>query len=359
MLRRPGTVVLAAAAASRKPDPPAGSNPVLELKLDSGSPATAPASNPFLPATTQLREVAKWLIGAFAAVAAVMLAGTQLSSLGALSTQDPTRLVVAVAAAVIVVAATTAAIYQLSTVLPLDFSGMHGLVEESREAPMREVVNADSGYRAGRANVGALLADYEAARDRDRSAGRARAALALQVAATVEPSAELEAQLARATRQEELAEAEVKSLKEHVTALIQMKGYLNVCRRFDAARTAVLWLSAVAAAGIITFAWAANPPETKAATSAALAPRPVEARLVLTPAGAAELGTALGEECAQSAASSGTHVVVMSTDTETSDVVVLAEGSCARTMRLDVASRLGRLVPLDTVVVPASETTPG
>ncbi len=337
---------------ARRDDPGSEENPVLEVKVDSGSPQPAPASNPFLPATTQLREVAKWLIGAFAAVAAVMLAGTQLSSLGALPTEHPTRLLVAVAAAVVVVGATTGAIYQLSTVLPLDFSGVHGLVRESREVPMREVLAADSGYRAGRENVQALLVDYETARDEERSAHRRRAALEVEVADAVKPSEELTGRLARATKREELAEAEVQSLKSHVTALIQMKGYLNVRRRFDSARTAVLWLAALAAAGIITFAWAANPEGGTPAAGAVLDARPVEAKLVLTPAGLAELRSVLGEECAQRSAESGTRVVAMAADAGTADVVVLAEGPCGETIRLDIEGRLGRLVPLDAVVVP-------
>lgn len=340
---------------ARGADPGSGgdSGAVLQVKLDQGK-APSPPGNPFLPATTQLREVAKWLIGAFAAVATVMLAGTQLSSLGALSTEDPTRLVVAVSAAVVVVAATTGAIYQLSTVLPLDFSGIHGLVEESREQPMRDVLAADSGYRAGRANVAALLADYEAARLRDRRARHARGALELEVAEAPEPSEQLEARLARAVKLEELAAAEAKALNANVTALVQMKGYLNVRRRFDSARTAVLWLAALAAAGIITFAWAANPSEAGPAAGAAIAPRPVEARLVLTPSGVNELGALLGQACAQGAAESGVRVVAMDADGETADVMVLDDGPCDRTLRLDVAVRLGRLVPVDVVSIPDS-----
>ena len=73
---------------------------------------------------------------------------------------------------------------------------------------------------------------------------------------------------------------------------------------------------------------------------------------MLTPAGLAELRSVLGEECAQRSAESGTRVVAMAADAGTADVVVLAEGPCGETIRLDIEGRLGRLVPLDAVVVP-------
>ncbi len=356
LVRRPGVGAAASAFAGGRPG--AGGHPdgsgVLTLKLATDAPAPAP-SNPYLPATTALRDVAKWLIGALAAVAAVMLAGTQLSSLGALSAQHPGRLVTAVVAAAVVVAAISGAIYLLTTVLPMDFSGMHGLVEASREQPMRAVLAADSGYCGGRTSVSHLLDDYETARKAERLAYRTRAALAREEAEHPDPTKDLSAQLTCATKREALATAEVNELKKNVTLLIQMKGYLAVQRRFERARTGVIWLALVAAVGIIAFAWAAKPADATG-PSPALNPSPVSARLVLTQAGVSELGAVIGPRCAAAAGTDGVPVVVLDADAAGAELVVLGQGVCTTVTRVTVEKRLGRPVPTDEPDLPARAT---
>ncbi len=48
-------------------------------------PSTTTPTNPFQPASDRLRQTATWLAGTLAAVAAIMLAGSQLSSIGSIS----------------------------------------------------------------------------------------------------------------------------------------------------------------------------------------------------------------------------------------------------------------------------------
>lgn len=312
-----------------------------------------PPANPFKPANDQLREVSKWLIGAFAAVGAVMLAGTQLSSIGSLSGEHPGRLVTALAAALVVVLATCRAIYLLTTVLTLKFSGMHGLVAMSREQTMGEVLAADTGYLAGRPNVKALFDDYDDAREVERAAHTVRLGLEREAAGHASAPKELADRLAVAKAQEKLAERETEHLRTFVRMLIQMKGHFDVWSTFRDVRRGVLLMAVLSAVGIIVFAWAANPPKADTASKGTpvVQPRPVEARLVLTPGGQADLGGVLGAECAARAASAGVPVVALAVDEDFSEVVVLGADPCTTT-RLSVSAELGRVVPAGTVVVP-------
>lgn len=357
LLRRPPVPVTALRTPASVPGPAADREQVLTVKVDTGDPPPAPPGNPYLPATTQLRDVAKWLIAAFAAVATVMLAGTQLSSLGKLSTDHPTRLAVAAVAAAVVVLATARSIYLLSTVLAFDVSGMQGLLESAREQPMRGIVEADSGMRAGRSSVAHLLDDYRLARSAQRVAMVLRAGLQREEAEHAEPPPELRARLDHARRLEKVADAEVQALRGSVQALIQLKGYLRVRARFDDVRGGVMALAVLAAAGIIAFAWAANPAEPKAGASAALEPRPVSAVLVLTAAGQQDLAGLLGEECAGAARSKGVPVVALSADPAAgrAEVVVLPGDGCTTT-RVTIDSRTGRVFAADAVDLPAAPT---
>ena len=286
-----------------------------------------------------------------------MLAGTQLSSLGKLPTEHPTRLVLAIVATTVVVGATARSIYLLSTVLAFDVSGMQGLLAASREQPMRGMVEADVGMRAGRSSVAHLLDDYQKARSAQRIAMVLRSGLQHEMAEFDQPPAELVARLAHARRLEEVADADVKALRGYVHSLIQLKGYFVVRQRFDAVRGGVLLLAGFAAAGIILFAWAANPPDAKAGAAAVLEPAPVQARLVLTSAGEQDLAAAIGADCAKAARASGVKVIALAASAQSSEVVVLVDGPCTTPARLTVESRLGRLVPVDAVVVPTPTTT--
>jgi hypothetical protein len=257
-----------------------------------------------------------------------------------------------------VVGATARSIYLLSTVLAFDVSGMQGLLAASREQPMRGMVEADVGMRSGRSSVAHLLDDYQKARSAQRVAMVLRSGLQHEIAEYDEPPPDLAARLAHARRLEEVADADVRALRGSVHSLIQLKGYLVVRRQFEAVRGGVLGLALLAAAGIIAFAWAANPPDAKAGAAAVLDPIPVEARLVLTPAGEQDLAVAIGTECARAARASGVKVIALAASAQSSEVVVLVEGPCSTPSRLTVESRLGRLVPVDAVVVPTPTTTP-
>lgn len=318
-----------------------------------------PPANPFQLANTQLRDVAKWLIGAFAAVGTVMLAGTQLSSLGALSTERPGRLVTATLAAVVVVLATLRAIFLLTKVLTLQFSGLHDLVRVSREREMAEVLRADSGYLAGRANVGQLLHDYEEARTEERRARARRQELEQEAVGHTTVPDDLAARLATAKAQEELADRRTTYLQGFVLTLVRMTGYFQVRRTFEDVRRGVLLMAMLSAFGLIAFAWAANPPKEEASEAAPVVrPAPAQAVLVLTAAGRSELEAVLGEECAALAGSSGVPVVALAADDDGSEVVVLGQEPCA-TSRLHVATDLGRLVPANSVTLPAPSGSRG
>src|SRR5689334_10268659 len=71
--------------------------------------AAGPATYQFDGAMQRIRDAAKWLIGAAAAVGAALIAGTQLSSIGKLS--SGWRLSLAIAGVVLALAAVVFAIW--------------------------------------------------------------------------------------------------------------------------------------------------------------------------------------------------------------------------------------------------------
>jgi hypothetical protein len=172
------------------------------------------------------------------------------------------------------------------------------------------------------------------------------------------------------TNKEDIAIQEAQRLNIPVAAIVDTncdpKGITYVVPgNDDAGRAIALYCDLIARAAIdgisrgqgdagVDIGAMANPPKEDAASEASpvVRPAPAQAVLVLTAAGRSELEAVLGEECAALAGSSGVPVVALATDDDGSEVVVLGEEPCA-TNRLHVAADLGRLVPTNSVTLPA------
>jgi hypothetical protein len=79
--------------------------------------ATGPASSGYAAAAESLRSATKWLLAAAAGVAALLVAGLQLGTLGKLSSHDWPRLVIAVISLIIALVAVGAVIWQATALL--------------------------------------------------------------------------------------------------------------------------------------------------------------------------------------------------------------------------------------------------
>lgn len=274
-------------------------------------------------AISNLRDTAKWILTILAAVGAVLAAGVQLTTIGQLKLSDP-RLWTAVVAAVVVLLAIGLAISRVVRVLTTGHMTLDSLVEEERKAggPSEDVEYAKQvGFLYGYDTVREFRKDY---REAKRKLSEAE----------------------QNNNQQQIGEwsPKVKRLGEQIMPqFFDGVRYYRVRRHF---REAVWWLLGcgfVAALGIMTFAWAANP--APAAASPSLFRTPVEASVQLTDVGRTTLASSLGENCVDSPI----RVIILSASEQRMDVVSMPTDEC-EVFRFPVVDGVtGSVQPEDSV----------
>jgi hypothetical protein len=209
-------------------------------------------------AVDRYRDLAKYLIGILAAIGALMVAGTQLSSIGELSwSADKARLIAAGAGLAVALLAIIWIVWRALDVLkPVEIS----LQVIDRDKRLRTAVEDEPGLLGGAKSVAMLMTlvkDSPLTDTEERAAWRKVAARARDRAAFVE-----------------------------------------MRRRFDRAWHEMIPAAVIGAAAIAVLAWAANPPKQSSTESAQLAPpTPTPILVSLTSGGLSALGEAVGEEC--------------------------------------------------------------
>ncbi|HUC01168.1 MAG TPA: hypothetical protein VMS11_15225 [Solirubrobacterales bacterium] len=234
-------------------------------------------------AVDRYRDLAKYLIGILAAIGALMVAGTQLSSIGELSwSDDAPRLIAAFAGLAVALAAVVWVVWRALDVLrPVEMS----LAEIDRRPKLRKVIESEPRILAGAKRVSvlaALIRDSTLTSPDQRQKWR-------QVAARVRDRA----------------------------ALLEMQ------RRFDRAWREMIGAALIGAAGIALLAWAANPGSEEASgePDALVAPIPTPVLISLTNGGRQALGEAVGRQCPEpipglATGGSRTRPVVVTTATD-------------------------------------------
>jgi nicotinamide riboside transporter PnuC len=231
-------------------------------------------------AADRIRETAKWLTVSLATVGGVLIAGSQLSSLGKLQPSS-SRFMVAViggslaaAAAVTILAfaiwvATTPRV-SLPTLVTRPPAGLNDTLTDPR-------------FLNGRDKIEELNSAFIAAL---RARKEAFAAL------KHEPSEQNNLRF-------RIADAEVVSLSSAVDSLLAVVMYMRLAYRWRRAGGALLVCGILAAAGIGAFAWAANPPDNVKASMAtpSVLTTPETVSVVLTAQGQQALSNALGPHC--------------------------------------------------------------
>lgn len=317
-------------------------------------PPSPSATNPYQTGNDQIRKTATWLIGALAALAVILLAGSQLSSIGKLPADHLTgRLIVAGAAAALAIGSVLFAIYRLSLILAPVTTPLKDLRTEATTptSTMVEIVRSDSGLTAGYPSIGDLLEKYDTARE-SRNTARARHRAALDAMAVADSDTE-EAAARKAEHKADLvekrADADVAELRHYVVGLTQLLGFLTVSKRFEAERCRVVVAAVIGALAIVSFAWAANPATPPGSAASALPAKPVAVTVFLTPAGITELSAVLGAACATESAVTGTPGVALSASADAAEVVLTGGGSCQGPHRITLESRLARVEPVASV----------
>jgi hypothetical protein len=236
---------------------------------------------PLQGAADRIRETAKWLTVSLGALGTVLVAGSQLSSLGAL---DPSsgRFVAAIVGAAIAglgaaailaataVTATTPAV-SLSTLGPGTPKGVDDVL-------------SDPTLLQGHSSAAELKTDYETALE--TRAGAFRAYYASPTDSALRSAAET-------------ADANAVQLHTLATGLVGAASYANLAYRWRRAAIAVGIGALLAAGGLGCFAWAANPPEDAKASAAAanVLTSPKMQYMQLNERGRTVLRDELGDDC--------------------------------------------------------------
>jgi hypothetical protein len=206
-----------------------------------------PPSEAVAKGVDRVREAAKWLIGAFAAIGGVLIAGSQLSSLGGL---EGGRLLLAVLAAVLALVGLALAIWLVFDIMLPSQATLHDLVEAERRGDQglgtiaRDHPELLQGYSK---KVAGLQSSYRAALIQRRRALEGN----YQTPPTVSDDEVLR------------ANNRVTSIGYAVDAVLSVAVYLALDRKLRSqSRKWLLFAAALGTAvAIIGFVFAANPPQ--------------------------------------------------------------------------------------------------
>ncbi|MHB1065010.1 MAG: hypothetical protein ACYC1Z_11085 [Georgenia sp.] len=315
-------------------------------------PAETPAApvSPYAAANGRIRDAAKWMAAAIAAVATVLVGTSPLSGIGRLSAAEPGRLYLAIGAIVVGLAAALVAIFLLSriqlpqTVLAADIVAM---AADPTSAVAREAVH-EPFLTAGRANLAAMLEDY------------AQVQKAYYEAVGALTAAEREVLEADSERKRQAARSKVDAAKERVAfeeardgRLAPAVGYATdlaihqkLRGRAGGSLASIMVLSVLAGMSFVVFAWAANPPEGAAAD--VLAARPSAGVLQGDDDDRESFARQLGAACAtRIVEGEGAAVLALAASDGNLEVVIVPDDVCTEAARLTVPA--DRVVPAGSV----------
>jgi hypothetical protein len=199
--------------------------------------------DPLKPASELIRSAAKWLIGSLGAIGALLIAGSQLSSIGSLQGSDY-RLRWAVVGLGVSLAAILLAIWRVTALLIPTSVGIEELANQwTRARPGQAGVSRWKRWRYPAVHYLATHRQYLGG-DRTRTVPDVR-----------------DAWWNTSFDEEEIAP--IRSLIEGVESIA---AYQTLLARFRSARWWISGLVLIAALGIGVFAWAANPAADVAAS---------------------------------------------------------------------------------------------
>lgn len=219
--------------------------------------------------TTQIRETAKWLVAGLAAVGAVLVAGSQLASLGKLDLGSPlsgdtwqstqtARLWIALLGLVVALGAVLLALRAtLPLLVPQDWP-LRAVVDEfaKEKSPARTFLSAHPEYLSPYATPQELL-------DRQEELERERGQKQQLYDNALDDGREAANEALKTTRHK-LAAA-----YRHAEDLGALVGYVTLKDSFTLSKRWILGMAGAVALGTCAFAWAANPPDAAKAASLA------------------------------------------------------------------------------------------
>lgn len=313
--------------------------------------AKAPVASVYAPALQQWSTAFTWLIGALAAVAAAMIAGSQLTSIGQLSSDtEQHRLTLAIVGIVVAVGLILVAIgllFWAQTPTNTDFLQLTeiaaGTSDRGIGARVRRQVEADTALHRNTGSLSRLMDAVATTRAHYYPLRQQRYDAALAAAGATTDTTRREHERVRdlAAAQMEIVNGQ---LDQYLTALqrvSQLASFLRARRRYRVVSWVVMVLAALSTLAFVTFAWAANPPQERADTEAAVAQQPVAATLHLTADGVQALTDDLGSGCASAAGANRIRVVALSSSDAGVELVVVPSAACEAPAHVTVSAAQG------------------
>lgn len=240
----------------------------------------------------RIRETTKWIIAGFAAIGALLVAGTQLSAIGNVDWTS-WRGVAALGGGIVAVVGISLAVWQASRVLTAGPIALADVTELRASKEVNQLVTDNVSLRAGYPTVSDLQTEYNRA---VQARTTAAAALFRPPPAAAAPGVPpLGATLRQNYRN---ATNEYRFLDGAIALLLRNASELEVRQQFESARPWLFAGALLAAAGIGFFTWGVNPPASSDDAPKTVTLAPLEVVTVsLTPEGARLLGADLGSGC--------------------------------------------------------------
>ncbi len=287
-------------------------------------------------AAERIRGSAQWLLGAFAAVGAVLAAGLQLADIGDLSFDDVWRLVAGIGGVAIAVIGIIIAIAAAASVSTKSYVTLQWLLQHPKSRAAQTVEGDEE--LIGRRSIAQLRSEVvDALRRAEDTYG--------EIVALGDPRGETTKEAtARALNERYTQEtARLQQARTTRAEVLDVASYHRVSEAYDRAK---VWMSLgaiLAALGMIAFAWGSNPPEDDSIEAGDVVPKlPSEVTVILTDEGQEMYGEALGE--AEGCELANLGAIAFAVDRLTYDVVSEATDEC-NVVRMEITDELGTVVP--------------
>jgi hypothetical protein len=257
-----------------------------------------------------LRGNVKWTLIAFGAIGTILLAGSQLSSIGKFALSDLRLWAAVIFAMVALVAAVCAVGSALSVIntgyVEFDHLDQTDIAYLERNPAMLEGFRSHQNLKQWHDNC--ISERFEIISNANVNA-------------------------------DDFANNTIwfKYLDGLVDAVLSYVQYDRIRKQADKSRTEILWASGIAAVGLLGFAWAANPKDEPA--TVVLHSPAAEAALTLTDRGRAVLGPVLGGICIKQ---DKIPVIALSIAPTGSEVLILKSKEC-NLARFTITDALGKL----------------
>lgn len=294
------------------------------------------AQTPLANAAERIRGSAQWLLGAFAAVGALLAAGLQIGSIGELDIDDGARFWIAFAGIAIAVIGIVVAVAAAASVSTRSDVSLHWLAANPNSQASK-MVDADPALRQG------LTVD--ALQDRLNQAAAAAGAQFERIVELGDPgddttkkekSAELRATYTQQT-------AELDRFQRIRADVLDVASFYRVKEAFDNAKANMVGGALAAAVGITAFAWGANAPESKSLNGGDVLPKtPSEVTVILTDRGIENFGGSIRKN--DSCDLSNLAAIAFTVNRGTYDVVTVATDNC-NVYQMSVTATQGQVIP--------------